>query len=116
MPHWLSLGCLLHVALHVFNAALRVLHVALHGRQAATGQDGKPMLGRFSSKVGGLLDELADVLGAFEGIPTAQEGQQRHVCSKFSVPSAWPVPSYQVHESGCLRANSSVFSWRFTAD
>lgn len=42
--------------------------------QAATGQDGKPMLGRFSSKVGGLLDELADVLGAFEGIPT-QEGQ-----------------------------------------
>ncbi len=33
------------------------------------------MLGRFSSKVGSLLDELADVLGAFEGIPVAQEGQ-----------------------------------------
>lgn len=33
------------------------------------------MLGRFSSKVGSLLDELADVLGAFEGIPAAQEGQ-----------------------------------------
>ena len=46
------------------------------------------MLGRFSSKVGSLLDELADVLGAFDGIPVAQEGQhlipllhRKHVAS-----------------------------------
>ena len=43
--------------------------------QGGVGPDGKPLLGRISSKVGGLLDELADVLGAFEGIP-AGEGEK----------------------------------------
>lgn len=38
------------------------------------GPDGKPLLGRISSKVGGLLEELNDMLGAFEGIP-AGEGE-----------------------------------------
>ena len=42
--------------------------------QAAVGLDGKPLLGRISSKVGGLLEELNDMLGAFEGIP-AGEGE-----------------------------------------
>lgn len=42
--------------------------------QAAVGPDGKPLLGRISSKVGGLLEELNDMLGAFEGIP-AGEGE-----------------------------------------
>ena len=43
--------------------------------QAATGPDGKPLLGRISSKVGGLLEELNDMLGALEGIP-AGEGER----------------------------------------
>ncbi|DBA88660.1 TPA: hypothetical protein ACH3X2_000297 [Trebouxia sp. C0005] len=42
---------------------------------AAIGHDGKPMLGRFSIKAGSLLDQHADVMGAFEGTPVAQEGQ-----------------------------------------
>lgn len=43
--------------------------------QAAVGPDGKPLLGRISSKVGGLLEELNDMLGAFEGTP-AGEGER----------------------------------------
>lgn len=43
--------------------------------QAAMGPDGKPLLGRISSKVGGLLEELNDMLGALEGIP-AGEGER----------------------------------------
>ena len=39
------------------------------------GPDGKPLLGRISSKVGGLLEELNDMLGALEGIP-AGEGER----------------------------------------
>ena len=40
--------------------------------QAATGPDGKPLLGRISSKVGGLLEELNDMLGAYEGVPAGE--------------------------------------------
>lgn len=46
--------------------------------QAATSQDGKPILGRVSSKISGLLtaqlSELGDLLNALEGMPV-QEGQ-----------------------------------------
>ncbi|KAL3156040.1 PSII 6.1 kDa protein [Trebouxia sp. C0010 RCD-2024] len=43
--------------------------------QAAIGRDGKPLLGRISSKVGGLLEELQDMLGALEAVPSA-EGEE----------------------------------------
>ena len=39
--------------------------------QEVAQQDPKPMLSKFSSKVEGLLDELSDVLGAFEHIAPA---------------------------------------------
>ena len=42
--------------------------------QAAVGRDVKPLLGRISSKVGGLLEELNDMLGALEGVPSAEGG------------------------------------------
>lgn len=43
--------------------------------------EGKPMLSKFSSKVEGLLDELTDVLGAFEHIaPTEGENLTTTSC------------------------------------
>ena len=57
------------------------------------------MLGRFSSKVGSLLDELADVLGAFEGIPAAQEGQHLN-----------PPPYYEAVAS-CPCVSCRFFRW-----
>ena len=56
------------------RAMAAVLHIWKAGAaclQAAMGADGKPLLGRISSKVGGLLEELNDMLGAFEGIPAS---------------------------------------------
>lgn len=56
------------------NTEAGVLHILKAGAaslQAAMGADGKPLLGRISSKVGGLLEELNDMLGAFEGIPAS---------------------------------------------
>ncbi|KAA6419351.1 MAG: nitrogen regulatory P-II [Trebouxia sp. A1-2] len=75
---------------------------------AATGHDGKPMLGRFSSKVGSLLDELADVLGAFDGIPVAQEDE--------AAGSQQPTPLMQnrfsgqeINENGLNGVHKSAF-------
>ena len=61
--------------------------------QAAVGPDGKPLLGRISSKVGGLLEELNDMLGAFEGVP-AGEGEH---CTTALMPVYVPAMMQLLH-------------------